>query len=127
MTRRAFGSAAILLTAAALAAAASGGAGTPPHKTIGLVFQGTAVGDPYQHGVIVGLRRAVRELGVTAKTIAAQPGQSSLPAFTYLVRHGYDLVLTFGINEVGDLDRAALKFPGRPFAIVDASVRDLRH
>src|SRR5947207_12512250 len=109
-----------------LAAAGTGGSGSKPLR-IGLVFQSTAVEDPYQRGVLLGLRRAVRELGVTAKAIASPPGHSSRGAFRYLAQHRYDLILTFGFFETEDLDRAALQYPDRRFAIVDASLRNLKH
>lgn len=95
--------------------------------SVGLVFQSTAVADPYQHGAIVGLQRAVRELGVSAKVISAPPRQNAVAAFRYLAQHRYDLILAFGFLITRDLDRAALQFPNRTFAVVDASIGDLPH
>ena len=66
-------------------------------------------------------------LGVQARTIAADPAQGSLGAFRYLAQKRYVLILTFGFRLTDDLDRAARLFPDRRFAIVDASVRDLKH
>jgi basic membrane protein A and related proteins len=113
-------------TALVMGGAASGGVRTRP-IAVGLVFQGTGIADPYQHGVLVGLQRAVRLLGVRAKTIASPPNQSSVGAFRYLAQHRYDLILTYGFYETADLDKAALQFPDHTFAIVDASIRDLKH
>jgi basic membrane protein A len=117
--------AATVVSAALLAGAGTGG--TPSPLQVGLVFQNTSVDDPYQSGVLVGFRRAARTLGIQARTIASSPTKSSLGAFRYLAQKRYDLILTFGFNETQDLDRAARLFPDRRFAIVDASVNDLKH
>jgi basic membrane protein A len=116
-----------LLAATVLVGGGAASTGRSGPITVGLVFQNTAIDDPYQRGVLVGLRRAVRELGVRAKTIASPPNQSSLGAFRYLAQHRYDLILTYGFLQTADLDQAALQFPDRTFAIVDASIRDLKH
>jgi len=112
------------LAGTALLAGATAAEPASRQVSIGLVFQNTSLDDPYQSGVLVGLRRAVRELGVTVKTIAAPPLRSSQGSYRYLVQHGYDLILTYGFFESGEIARAALKYPDGHFAIVDASVRD---
>jgi basic membrane protein A len=117
----------VLLAATALVGGGAASNGRSGPITVGLVFQNTAIDDPYQRGVLVGLQRAVRELGVRAKTIASPPNQTSVGAFRYLAQHRYDLILTYGFLETADLDKAALQFPDRTFAIVDASIRDLKH
>ena len=126
MGRRALFAAAFVAATATLAAA--GAASDGAHRvTVGLVFENTAVQDPYEHGAIVGLQRAVRELGVEAKVIAVPPGQNAVGAYRYLAQHRYDLILSFGFLITRDLDTAAGQFPDRTFAIVDASIEDLPH
>jgi basic membrane protein A len=95
---------------------------------VGLVLQLTSINDPFQHGAFAGLQRAVRELGVVGKVAVSRPtSPSSVPTFSYLARQRYDLIIALGFLEASDLDTAARAFPNSRFAIVDASVQDLKH
>jgi basic membrane protein A len=116
----------VVFALAALVVGAGGGTARRPFS-IGLVVQSTDLSDAYQRGVLVGAERATRELGVKLKLITHPPGRSSVDSFRYLAQHGYDLILTYGFTEAGDLDTAARQFPQQKFAIVDASVGDLLH
>lgn len=121
-----------LLALAVLAAAAGlggavGSAGTGRPLRIGLVLDNTNVNDPFQHGAFVGLQRAVRKLGVVGKVVAPSPRETFASSFSYLARQRYDLIIAIGFFEVQDLDAAARAFPQSKFAIIDASIDDLKH
>jgi ABC-type sugar transport system substrate-binding protein len=62
---------------AVLLVVASGTAEGRSRLRIGLVFQDTAVTGAYQQGAFAGLQRAVKELGVEAKTVVPGPRQNS--------------------------------------------------
>jgi ABC-type sugar transport system substrate-binding protein len=79
---------------AALLAGAWTSRAAPRPPRIGLVVQSTELGDAYQRGVLNGAERAVSQLGVEVKTITTPPHGSSVGAFRYLARQGYDLILT---------------------------------
>lgn len=95
---------------------------------VGLVLETTSVGptgDPFGYGALVGLREAVRKLGVEGKPVAPSPtglvtGRVTyLPAISYLARRHYDLIIALGYLEAPDLAVAARRFTGRRFAILD--------
>jgi basic membrane protein A len=122
--------AAVLALAAALAASLLLGGGSASAKQqprIGLVLQSTGTGDPFNALAFRGFRRAVRELGVTGRVVAPDPTRGLLPAFLYLARQKYDLVIGYGFFSVSALDAAAVKFPLTKFAIIDASRAELPH
>jgi basic membrane lipoprotein Med (substrate-binding protein (PBP1-ABC) superfamily) len=76
---------------AVLLVVASGTAEGRSRLRIGLVFQDTAVTGAYQQGAFAGLQRAVKELGVEAKTVVPGPRQNSyVPSFSYLARQKCD-------------------------------------
>jgi basic membrane protein A len=113
---------------AILLVAASAAADGRSRLRIGLVFQDTAVTGAYQQGAFAGLQRAVKELGVEAKTVVPGPRQNSyVPSFSYLARQKYDLIIALGFLEVADLDTVASKFPDRTFALIDSSQKALKH
>jgi basic membrane protein A and related proteins len=117
-------SAAALVVLALLPFTVSGEAVAGPRLRVGLVLETVAVGtvsDPFQHGAFVGLQRAVKDFHVQAKVVAPRPNGSWGPAFSYLARQRYDLVIGIGFLEVRDLARVAAKFPSTKFAILDAS------
>jgi len=117
-----------LTLAAMLLAMASGAAEGRSRLRIGLVFQTTAVTGAYQQGAFAGLQRAVKELGVEAKSVVPAPQQNSyVPSFSYLARQKYDLIIALGFLEVGDLDIVARRFPDRTFALIDSSQKALKH
>jgi basic membrane protein A and related proteins len=118
----------VLALVAVPLAAASGAAEGRSRLRIGLVFQTTAVTGAYQQGAFAGLQRAVKELGVEAKTVVPGPRQNSyVPSFSYLARQKYDLIIALGFLEVGDLDTVARRFPVQTFALIDSSQKDLKH
>jgi basic membrane protein A len=122
--------AAFVLAAVLFALAGGGTTGSTAGNRqlrVGLVLQSTDVNDPYEHGPFVGFRRAVRELGVRGRVVAASPKGGLLPGFLYLARQKYDLVIGYGFLSVDALDTAAVKFPHTSFAIIDSSLADLPH
>lgn len=121
---------AALVLAAVLAACvlpAGEGATAQPSLRVGLVLQSTDVDNPYEHGPFAGFQRAVRKLGVQGRVVTQDPKGGLLPAFRYLARQKYDLVIGYGFLSVNDLDAAALTFPGTKFALIDSSRNDLPH
>jgi basic membrane protein A len=110
-----------------LVGGALAGTGGGKQLRIGLVLDYTSVNDPYQRGAVLGLQRAVNELGVAGKVVTPRAFPSFLPSFSYLARKHYDLIIAVGFFEVRDLDTAARTFPKRKFAIVDSSINDLAH
>jgi basic membrane protein A len=117
------GSITVLVILAVLPFAVPGEAAGRPQLRIGLVLETVAVGtvsDPFQHGAFVGLQRAVKEFHVQAKVVAPNPNGTWGPAFSYLARKKYDLVIGIGFLEARDLGGVARKFPGTKFAILDA-------
>src|SRR5262249_36909757 len=89
---------------------------------VGLVLETVAVGrvsDPFQHSAFVGLQRAVRDLHVQARVVAPSPTGTWAPAFSYLGRQKYDLIIGIGFREGKALEAAAGRFPSTKFAILD--------
>jgi basic membrane protein A and related proteins len=96
---------------------------------IGLVLETVAVGtvsDPFQHGAFVGLQRAVKKLHVQAKVVVPRPNGTWRPAFSYLARQKYDLIIGIGFLEARDLGLVAPRFPTTKFAMLDASLEDVQ-
>jgi basic membrane protein A len=115
--------AAALVVLAVLPFTVPGEAAAGPRLRVGLVLETVAVGtvsDPFQHGAFVGLQRAVKDFHVQAKVVAPRPNGTWGPAFSYLARQKYDLVIGIGFLEAHDLARVASKFPSTKFAILDA-------
>src|SRR5262249_23753425 len=59
-------------------------------------------------------------LHVQARVVAPSPTGTWGPAFAYLGRQKYDLIIGIGLLEAKDLDAAAHRFPSTKFAILDA-------
>jgi basic membrane protein A len=117
-------SAAAILVLAILPFTVPGAAAAGPRLRVGLVLETVAVGtvsDPFQHGAFVGLQRAVKDFHIQAKVVAPRPNGTWAPAFSYLARQKYDLVIGIGFLEARDLARVASKFSSTKFAILDAS------
>jgi basic membrane protein A len=72
-----------------------------------------------------GLRRAVGELGIEARTLRAQTRSEAVQSVDVLAGQGFDLVFGIGGTAVGAIDAAASTYPTVRFAIVDASVSTL--
>lgn len=118
----------VLALVAVLLVPASRAAEGRSRLRIGLVFQSTDVTGAYQQGAFAGLRRAVKELGVEAKTVVPGPGPNDyVPSFSYLARQRYDLIIALGFLEARDLDTVARRFPDQTFALIDSSQKDLKH
>jgi basic membrane protein A len=121
---------AVLALAAAMAASlllAGESAPANRHLRVGLVFQSTGLEDPFNRLAFRGFQRAVRELGIKGRVVAPDPKAGLLPAFVYLARQKYDLVIGYGYLSVNALDAAAVKFPNTKFAIIDSSRMGLPH
>jgi basic membrane protein A len=114
---------AALVVLAVLPFTVPGAAAAGRQLRVGLVLETVAVGtvsDPFQHGAFVGLQRAIKDFHVQAKIVAPRPNGTWGPAFSYLARQKYDLVIGIGFLEAHDLARVAGKFPSTKFAILDA-------
>lgn len=72
-----------------------------------------------------GLRRAVSELGIEARTLRARSRSEAVESVDALAGQGFDLVLGVGGTAVGAIDVAATSYPKVRFAIIDASVDTL--
>ena len=121
---------ALLAGAAVVLLAGAAGAGGAQQLRIGVVFETTNVSrsDVFGYGAFVGLEKAVAKLGVRGKVVTPNPNENSFfPSFSFLARQKYDLIVGIGFLELSDLDRAALKFPGSKFAILDGRREDLKH
>src|SRR5262249_895303 len=76
---------------------------------------------PINRTAVAGLRRAVRELGVTAEVRTPNPREGLDAAFEAFAKQGYDLVIGFGPGEAPVLARVAQQYPRTRFAIIDVS------
>ena len=74
---------------------------------------------------IVGLRRAVRELGVHATVLTPTLKEGFAPGLTSLARQGYDLVFAIALLQAHDTVLVAPRFPRTKFVLVDVSTREL--
>lgn len=104
----------------------AGTAGGGSKLRIGLVLDYSYVNDPFQHGAYVGLVRAMHDFGVAGKVAVRSPTGDPRSAFTYLARQHYDLIIGLGFTQSDALDAVALRFPRQKFAILDASIHDLK-
>ena len=86
----------------------------------------TGIDNPYYRGALLGLERAVRELGIRGRALTAAPKEGYGPSLTRLARQKYDLVFgTFFAAQA--IDRVAAEFPETRFAIIDFAHDDLAH
>jgi basic membrane protein A len=83
------------------------------------------VSDPAEHGAFVGLQRAVDRLHVQVKVVTPSPKGGFGPAFSYLGRQKYDLIIGSGLDETYDMAIAARKFPATKFVLLDVPVEAL--
>ena len=74
-----------------------------------------------------GLKRAQRELGVQGRVVESKSAADYVPNMAALVRQDYDLIVSVGFAQGDAVDKAAQRFPGTKFAIVDVSQADLAH
>jgi basic membrane protein A len=113
------------ILAVALGATAAGSSNR--QIRVGLVLEQPLVArasDPFQYGAYRGLVRAARDLHLRAKAVAPSPtgtGDPFLPAFSYLARQRYDLVIGVGFLEAPALSKVAHRFPNLKFALLDGT------
>lgn len=94
---------------------------------VGLVLEQPLVGrksDPFQYGAFQGLVRAKRDLHIGAKAVAPSPtgvGDQFVAPIFQLAREHFNLVIGVGFLELGGISRAARRFRGEKFAILDAT------
>ena len=94
---------------------------------VGLVLQVTGVSDPFTGIALAGFERAVKELGVRGRALTPTLREGYVPSFSLFARQKYDLVLGVGFLQADAIDATAVKFPQTRFAILDVSVRQLKH
>jgi basic membrane protein A len=135
------GAAAVTLVLA-VAAAGCGGEDGPAPATTGAAAT-TEAAPPLKVGLITdlgqlddngfnelaynGLKRAQRELRVQGRVVESKSAADYVPNMAALVRQGYDLIISVGFAQGDAVDKAAQRFPGTKFAIVDVSQADLAH
>lgn len=90
---------------------------------VGLVLDKGGKDDKsFNSAAVEGIERARRELGIRAKFVEATDDNSFEPLLRAFASKGYDLIIAIGISQGEALRRAAPRFPGQRFAIVDAEV-----
>ena len=97
-----------------------------PPLRVGLVADPAFVNSPIGRNLISGLRRAMRELGVTAVVLTPGPKDGPNPSLAYLARQHYDLIIPVNFTPEG-LDAAARRFPGARFLAIDLPPEELAH
>jgi basic membrane protein A len=114
--------AALLTALPALFLVAAGGASEATAKQalkVGLVADATALSDRTAgHSIYLGLRRAVRVLGVSGRVLTPSPKEGFSPSIIYLARQKYDVVIVAAFEPDAVL-RAARAFPGTIFVVPD--------
>jgi basic membrane protein A len=119
-------SVAMVLTAV-VGSGSDSASGVEKKLRVGLVTQTGGVTDPYLRIAFLGLKRAVRELGVDGKVLTPSANEGYIPSFAYFARRDYDLVLGVGFLQAEAFDAAAVKFPGTRFAIAGVPHEALKH
>jgi basic membrane protein A and related proteins len=119
--------AAALLLSAVIGFGSDSASGGEKKLRVGLVTQTGGVTDPYLRIAFLGLKRAVRELGVEGKVLTPSANEGYIPSFAYFARRNYDLVLGVGFLQAEAFDAAAVKFPGTRFAIAGVPHEALKH
>jgi basic membrane protein A len=112
--------AAVVATLAGIGPDAGGTTPSTGGKRLKIGLVAGSEGDPFAPQAVAGLRRAVRELGVTAEVRSPTPREGSVASFTAFAAQRYDLVLGTPLNSAG-LVRVARRFPAVRFATVDLS------
>jgi basic membrane protein A len=114
---------AVLLTSVtALLLLGAGGADAASSKRalkVGLVADAAVLSDRTAgHSIYVGLRRAVRDLGVSGRVLTPSLKEGFSPSITYLARQGSDVVIIAAF-EPDATRRAARAFPNTTFVVPD--------
>jgi basic membrane protein A len=102
---------------------AAGGHGVPrvPLK-VGLVADAAALNDRTAgYSIYLGLRRSVRELGVSGRVLTPSPKEGLGPSIAYLARQKYDAVIVAAFEPAVVL-RAARLFPQTTFIVPDQTI-----
>lgn len=117
--------AALLTALPALFLVAAGGASeatAKPALKVGLVADAAVLSDRTAgHSIYVGLRRAVRDLGVSGRVLTPSPKEGISPSITYLARQKYDVVIVAAFEPDAVL-RAARAFPATTFVAPDQTI-----
>jgi basic membrane protein A len=115
-----------LLLVVAIAGCGGGGtksaSSTPTGKQlrIGLMPDVSGLNDRgFNHLAYLGVKEAKARLNTQYRVFQTNSDADYLPSLTTFAQQGYDLTVAVGFTEINALDRAALKFPNRKFAIVD--------
>jgi basic membrane protein A len=87
---------------------------------VGLVGSSFSEGDPIQRDAIAGLRRAVSELGVTARVRTPTPREGFAASYAAFAAQRYDLVIGMALNAFA-IERVAPRSRRVRFAALDLS------
>jgi basic membrane protein A len=92
---------------------------------VGLVTDTGGLNDRgFNHLAFLGLKRAVKELGVESRVVTSDSPSGYVPNLSSLARQGYDLVIGVGFTEIQAMHAVAKSYPKTHFAIVDVSNAD---
>src|SRR2546430_6840695 len=92
----------------------------PSAARVGLVTDIGQLNDRgFNHLAYVGVKRAQSQLGVKGGVFQSTSAADYIPNLSTFARQGYDLVIGVGFTEADAIDKAAVKFPGTHFTIVD--------
>ena len=108
----------LLLPSIAAGALAAAHAATPPKVAV-VLEPGGECPDPGTLQLCEGLRRAVRETGVTAKVVAPTFRDDITDFLDLIARQGYAAVIVFGYQLRPELGDVAVRHPGVPFVMMD--------
>lgn len=110
------------LSAFLIVGAGSSDASAAKTLRVGLVADATALNDRTAgHSIYLGLRRAVKELGVSGRVLTPSPKEGFGPSIAYLARQGYDVVVVAAF-EPDAIVRAAHAFPRTTFVVPDQTI-----
>ncbi len=114
---------AAVLAALVLGPTGAGGTSVAKPLRVGLVADATVLNDRTAgHSIYLGLRRAVKELGVSGRVLTPSPKEGFGPSLAYLARQGYDAVIV-GAFEPDAVIRAARAYPRTTFIVPDQVIR----
>lgn len=95
---------------------------------VGLVTQAASLGDRSAgHLIYLGVRRAVKELDVTARVLTPGPKEGFTPSLAYLARQRFDLVIAGFLEDPRVVDGVARKFPRTMLVMPDIPHELLPH
>ena len=95
---------------------------------VGLVTQAASLGDRSAgHLIYLGVRRAAKELDVTARVLTPGPKEGFAPSLAYLGRQRFELVIAGFLEDPRVVDSMAQKFPRTMFVMPDIPHELLPH